>query len=97
MALLLKPALIRPTVLAAPIACSSIFASSSRLPRRPCFPPVRNFSILGKWRNPGAEGDASTALKPGVREAESGTKVVGKEVPGAEGAHYEGEPSSKSL
>ncbi len=58
--------------------------------------PLRSFSVANRaFVQAGQPHRASTALKTNVRESEersaASVQVVGDEVKGAEGAHYQGE------
>jgi hypothetical protein len=75
--------LVRPSVLARPLVCSSLLHPSSRA-----------FSISARAAIQAAKPhQASTALKTEVREREvaADKKIVGSEGKGAEGLHYQGE------
>jgi hypothetical protein len=83
MSLVLRPMLVRPTVLARPLICTSLLHPSSRA-----------FSISARAAIQAAKPhQASTALKTEVREREvaADKKIVGSEGKGAEGLHYQGE------
>ena len=85
-----------PLVVVRPVIVSSrTLTSSSRLLSGPNNPSHAPSTLQKRGIHDTQAKSASTALKPEVREKEkdqTGGRVVGDEVPGSEGPHYQGAP-----